>query len=234
MDNGNGSTHHGNGHADPKPIPTSSAVPQGAPASPAHDAAAAGTPSPKPLVVMWDEEPVREAKLTPNQLAFLTALAEEAGNVSRAAERSGFNRNSHYHWLSEKDEVGAPTPEAVLYREKVDMIEAQACDEVEREIRRRGVIGVLKPQFYQGKVCGTVREFSDVLLIFRAKALMPEKYRERHEVTGAGGKPLHPEKVEHVHTLDLSALSDAELETHNALLEKCLARSGGTPPTRTN
>ncbi len=32
---------------------------------------------------------------------------------------------------------------------------------------------------YKGKPCGVVREYSDNLLMFRLKALMPDKYRER-------------------------------------------------------
>ena len=32
---------------------------------------------------------------------------------------------------------------------------------------------------YKGKPCGVVREYSDNLLMFRLKALLPDKYRER-------------------------------------------------------
>ncbi len=39
--------------------------------------------------------------------------------------------------------------------------------------------------WYKGKPGGTVREYSDILLIFLLKALRPEKYRERVEVRGS-------------------------------------------------
>ena len=38
--------------------------------------------------------------------------------------------------------------------------------------------------WYKGKPGGTVREYSDILLIFLLKALRPEKYRERVDVRG--------------------------------------------------
>ncbi len=39
--------------------------------------------------------------------------------------------------------------------------------------------------WYKGKPGGTVREYSDILLIFLLKALRPERYRERAEVRGS-------------------------------------------------
>ena len=42
--------------------------------------------------------------------------------------------------------------------------------------------GTLKPVFYQEERCGEIREFSDVLLIFRLKALKPEMYRDNVKI----------------------------------------------------
>ena len=42
--------------------------------------------------------------------------------------------------------------------------------------------------WYKGEAGGTVRRFSDTLLIFLLKGAAPEKYRERLEVRGALGK----------------------------------------------
>jgi len=239
MDTGGDSNHQGNGHAVPpnRSDQSNQAVPKGAPVESSKLEASTGSPAPEPLVVIDRDLPQR-AKLTPNQFAFLQALAAEAGNVSAAARRCEQSRANHFRWLNEIDDEGNPTPTALAYRVLVEAIEHEACDEVEAEIRRRGIKGVDEPVFYQGEVCGYVRKFSDLLLIFRAKALMPEKYRERHEVTGAGGAPLHPAKV----TVDvnvnyaeaLKTLTDEELETHNAISAKLLARSGRPVPPGQN
>ena len=51
---------------------------------------------------------------------------------------------------------------------------------LEAEADRRAVEGVVKPLFYKGqRLPVEVREYSDVLLMFRLKALRPEQYRER-------------------------------------------------------
>lgn len=238
MDTGGASTNTGDGVHIPEGLPTQSnqAAPskEGAPVETPSAGASAGAPL-EPLVVVDCDDPAtlpQRAKLTPNQFAFLQALAAEAGNVSAAARRCEQSRGSHYGWLAEVDEQKLPTPTALAYRKLVEAIDNEACDEVEAEIRRRGVKGVEEPVFYQGEICGYVQKFSDLLLIFRAKALMPEKYRERHEVTGANGAPLNPSKI----TVDvnvnyseaLKTLTDEELESHNAIAAKLLARSRGS------
>ena len=58
--------------------------------------------------------------------------------------------------------------------------------------KRRGgaLIGTEKPVFYQGEVCGTVREHHDTLLIFLLKAKRREVFGERLEHHGPGGGPI--------------------------------------------
>ena len=46
------------------------------------------------------------------------------------------------------------------------------------------MFGVKQPVFYKGEVCGSVRKYSDVLLIFLLKGLRPEVYRENRHITG--------------------------------------------------
>lgn len=60
------------------------------------------------------------------------------------------------------------------------------ADALEEEAVRRAWRGVNKPVFQGGTLVGHVREFSDTLLIFMLKAVRPEKYRERFDVTSAG------------------------------------------------
>ena len=62
----------------------------------------------------------------------------------------------------------------------------QAADVLEREAWRRASEGVKQPVFYQGEVCGHVRKYSDVLLIFLLKGARPDKYREQLATPAAG------------------------------------------------
>ena len=50
----------------------------------------------------------------------------------------------------------------------------EVTETLEREATRRASKGTLKPVFYQGKVCGEIREYSDTLLIFLLKARRPD------------------------------------------------------------
>lgn len=106
--------------------------------------------------------------------AFLDALAE-TGNVSAAARTAGVSR-SHAYTLKAADPDFAA--------EWTDSLEA-AVDALEAEARRRALDGVETPHFHQGRVCGTVRKYSDTLLMFLLRAHRPERYRER---PGAGSE----------------------------------------------
>jgi len=125
--------------------------------------------------------------------AFLAAYAE-VGTVTHAADIVGVHRNAHYNWMQDPE-----------YVEKFREAEKQAADVLEKEVRRRAVEGVLEPVFYQGQECGTVRKYSDTLLIFATKGALPQKYRENvsMELTGADGGPVD---------VRIAGMTDAELE----------------------
>ena len=92
-----------------------------------------------------------------------------------ACEVAKVGRSSHYRWL-EKD------PE---YRAAFDLAKEDATDVLEAEAHRRAVEGVEEQVgWYRGVAGGTVRRYSDVLLIFLLKSLRPERYRERLDVRG--------------------------------------------------
>lgn len=114
--------------------------------------------------------------------AFLTSLIETGGNVSRACEAAGIARQRVYEWRSADADFAAAWDEAV----------EAGTDELEEEARRRAYEGVDEPVFYQGETCGTVRKYSDTLLIFLLKGRRPDKYRDsvKHEVGGADGGPV--------------------------------------------
>ncbi len=111
---------------------------------------------------------------TPSQRkrAFLAAFVEH-GTVMHAAAAIGIDRRSHQRWMHED----------AAYAESFEQAKADVLDVYEREIHRRGVEGWEEPVYQGGKLVGQVRRYSDVLLIFRTKALAPERYRERHHVS---------------------------------------------------
>lgn len=120
--------------------------------------------------------PESTARVRPEPIrrrAFLAAYAK-TGNVSLAAKACRIPRQRHYEWMKDP-EYAAAAKEAHI----------EACELVEAEIFRRGVTGVLKPVFYQGVRCSTVREYSDILLMFKAKKLMPE-YRDNFKIEHSG------------------------------------------------
>ncbi len=111
----------------------------------------------------------------PYKRAFLAAF-RQTGNVCLACEVAKVGRSSHYRWLEKDSE----------YREAFDVAKEHAIDVLEAEAHRRAVEGIEEPVgWYKGVAGGTVRRYSDVLLMFLLKGLRPEQYRERYEVKGS-------------------------------------------------
>lgn len=136
--------------------------------------------------------------------AFLESYATHA-NVMMAARAAGVHRTTVYTWL-EKDEAFS----LAYHQAKED-----AKDVLRAEIYRRAHDGVEEPVYQSGVLAGTVKKYSDTLLIFHSKALMPE-YREKSsvELTGKDGGPLESRTTL---TIDLTKLRDASPEQLAAL-----------------
>lgn len=96
---------------------------------------------------------------------FLKSLAS-TGNVGLSVEAAGIGRSTVYEWR-EKDGTFAKEWDTAL---------ADASDVLEAEARRRAAEGTLEPVFYQGEKVGTVKRYSDVLLIFLLKATNRRKF----------------------------------------------------------
>ena len=135
-----------------------------------------------------------QTELTVKQRAFLAAFAA-TGNITQAAKAAKQDRCQHYDW-SKKSEV---------YTAAFAAAKEEAAETLEAEARRRAVDGVEEPVFYKGGQCGAVRRYSDVLLIFLLKGVLPEKYRERQqvEVSGSLGNLTEEQLVERERRLGL-------------------------------
>lgn len=111
----------------------------------------------------------------PKKRAFLAAYCQ-VGNVSDAAKLAEINRMSHYNWLQSDER----------YAELFQQANEIACDHLEAEARRRAISGVEEPVFYHGEVCGTIRRYSDTLLIFLLKGARPDKFRDNATIRHTG------------------------------------------------
>lgn len=103
--------------------------------------------------------------------------------MSFAARAIGRARSRAYGLRAEDPDFAAAWSDAV----------DEAIDRLEREAWRRAVEGLEEPVFYQGKVCGVVRRYSDRMLEMLLKAHRPEEYRERHTLEHSGGMMLRHE-----------------------------------------
>lgn len=113
---------------------------------------------------------------TRKKRAFLKALAE-TGNVSEAARTARLDRSQAYQIRRQETDFAAAWDAAL----------DTAVDLLESEARSRAVEGVEQPRFHQGRICGTVRKYSDSLLMFLLRAHRPETFREGRD---AGSEDL--------------------------------------------
>lgn len=110
-------------------------------------------------------------QVTPQKrAAFLEAL-RETGNVVQAAKRFDMSTQHFYAHRRTDPEFKAAWDQALQ-----DAIETV----LEPEALRRAVTGVEEPVYQGGVQVGTVRKYSDTLLIFLMKGAKPEKYRDNH------------------------------------------------------
>lgn len=112
------------------------------------------------------------------QKAFLTAL-KKTGNVTKACRAAKIDRTTPYRHRESDEEFARLWDEAI--DESADLLEAEAL--------RRAVTGWNEPVFQGGRQVGTIRKYSDPLLVLLLKANKPDKFRERHDIT-SDGKPV--------------------------------------------
>lgn len=65
------------------------------------------------------------------------------------------------------------------FKEAFEEIVLAQCAELEAEAYRRAVTGTDEPVIQRGQEVGKIRRYSDSLLIFLMKGMMPDKYRDK-------------------------------------------------------
>lgn len=122
---------------------------------------------------MSEEQQEATPKKSAAQDVFLESLAEH-GIISLACKKAHINRSTFYRWK-----------EKPQFKKLYDTALEDAKDNIKAEIYRRAHDGVEEPVYQLGKYCGTTTKYSDTLLIFHAKMLMPE-YRDKQQVEHSG------------------------------------------------
>lgn len=147
----------------------------------------------------------------PKKRAYLVGYAR-SGRLADGAAAAGVDLRTGYNWRHDQSDPA--------FQEGMRIARGLAGDRLEAEVIRRAVEGVEKPVYQQGRLVGTVREFSDLLLIFATKGALPEKYRERFEHSGPGGGPIRTDNAP-----DLSHHTVEELRTLHAIAKAAAARA---------
>ena len=129
---------------------------------------------------MMAEKPPRKPDAPDGwQEKFLKAYAQN-GNISVSAKTARVNRRTVQR-LRETDKEFAE-----LMAEAAE----EAADLLEEEARRRAVTGTDRPVYYKGTKCGSIREYSDTLLVVLLKATRPDKFRENAHIDHSGSVGL--------------------------------------------
>jgi hypothetical protein len=122
------------------------------------------------------------------QQAFLLAYSQ-LGTILHAAKAVGIHRDTVNKWIS---------ADLYSFKKRMDLAHDDYCDWIQGIIRDR----IANPQGNRG---------SDVLVMFAAKAEMPQKYREEVQVVGVEHSKLMLDKLRELAGKDLE--KQAALET---------------------
>jgi hypothetical protein len=128
---------------------------------------------------------------------FLAAL-EQTANVTTAAEAAGITRQAAYAYRKQSPEF------AVAWDAALDV----GVGTLEDEAVRRARDGVEEPIYYEGECVGTVRRYSDTLLIFLLKSHKPGTYAPPQRVQNEHEGGLRVEVIYTARTPDLAAMTD--------------------------
>ena len=104
---------------------------------------------------------------------FLAKFIDLGGIITPAALAAGISRKTFYDWMARDPKFAAEYEQA----------RQDATDAIESEVVRRAIHGTEEPVFYQGQQCGTIKRYSDALLVALMKSRKPVEYGTKADVT---------------------------------------------------
>jgi len=114
--------------------------------------------------------------ITEGQRATFIATLADTRNVTVAAREAGIARRAAFALRARDADFAADWQDA----------EDAASDLLEHEARERAIKGIEEPVYYHGTKVGTVRRYSETLLLMFLKAERPEKFAEKGAGAAAG------------------------------------------------
>lgn len=147
--------------------------------------------------------PAREARLRKAAMAKILDALRDGASIRKAAEAGGVSRHQIRLWRDAHPD----------FNEQFEDAYEAGTDQLEDEARRRGSEGWEEPVFFRGDECGTIRRYSDQLLLRTLEARRPERWRAnaRIEHAGDGGGAIE---------VDLKGLRDVLASRLDSLAER--------------
>ena len=97
---------------------------------------------------------------------FIQVLSE-TGNVTAACQQCSVARSTAYYWRNNDQSFAEAWENAI----------SESTDRLALEARRRALDGVEEIRYFKGEPVGTIRRYSDALLMFLLRAYRPGIYR---------------------------------------------------------
>ena len=119
-------------------------------------------------------------QLTPKKLAAFLQYFMETANVREACRRAKVNHSTIYRFKADNAD----------FREAFKEAKAIAVENLEGEGFRRAMEGVLEPVYYKGAKVGSIRKYSDSVLIFLLKGNMKSLYGDSTQIYGDPDAPI--------------------------------------------
>ena len=134
------------------------------------------------------------------------------GTVTVACTKVGIPRRNHYQWLADDQDY------ATAFR----LADEEVTERLTSEAIERATVGAERGVYYKGTLVDTVRDKSDILLIFLLKARRPDLYRDHYDL------PNRPMSLGDAATADLiAALPDDKLAELREATDKMRQIVGG-------
>lgn len=126
-------------------------------------------------------EPNKGGKITPKFKEVYCQILKKYPNYTVAAKMLGLSSAVNVLRARRNDQD---------FDDAVKSAIEEGYDFIEEEARRRAVDGVLEPVFYRGAKIGTVRKYSDQLLIALLKGYKPKRFNPGVKITTGSGEKV--------------------------------------------